>query len=306
MNNRGFGTRGMGGFGGDFGGGPGGRMGGGDMGGMRAAFGGASGMDIGALMRGTANVDSILDAALRNPVREVLALRDSIALTAEQTASIQLLSDTLDAQHARRRAELEPVLQQVVASAGAGRPNPQDLQQQLQLQIQPHLSGAQREAAEAMTQVQRELSAEQWQKLPMSLRQTQQQQQRGSFNAVGFIDRMLANPLPVLLELRDTLGMTPEQIAQIEKISTDLQVSLAKRREDLGRRFDNVQPGAEQGRIFQELQPEIEKTRSEITDALKAAEKVLTPEQWKQVPEQIRNPFQPQRGQRRGGGDEPV
>ncbi|HSJ33137.1 MAG TPA: hypothetical protein VK933_16970, partial [Longimicrobiales bacterium] len=192
-------------------------------------------------------------------------------------------------------------LQQVVASAGAGRTNPQELQQQLQLQIQPHLSGAQREAAEAMTQVQRELSAEQWEKVPMSLRQTQQQQQRGSFNAVGFIDRMLANPLPVLLELRDTLGMTPEQVTQIEKISTDLQVSLAKRREDLGKRFDNVQPGAEQGRIFQELQPEIEKTRSEISDALKAVEKVLTPEQWKQVPEQIRNPFQPQRGQRRGG-----
>jgi hypothetical protein len=91
-----------------------------------------------------------------------------------------------------------------------------------------------------MTQVQRELSAEQWEMLPASLRQTQQQQQRGSFNAVGFIDRMLANPLPVLLELRDTLRMTPEQIAQIEKLSTDLQVSLAQRREDLGRRFDNV------------------------------------------------------------------
>ncbi|HSK18761.1 MAG TPA: TonB-dependent receptor [Longimicrobiales bacterium] len=303
MNNRGFGTRGMGGgFAGDFGGG--GRMGGGDMGGMRGAMGGAPGMDIGALMRGTANVDSILDAALRNPVKDVLALRDSLGMTAEQVTSIQLLADTVDAQHARRRADLEPALQQVAASVGAGRPNPQELQQQFQLQIQPHLSGAQREVAEAMTLVQRELSPEQWEKVPASLRQTQQQQQRGSFNAVGFIDRMLANPLPVLLELRDTLRMTPEQIAQIEKISTDLQVSLAQRREALGRRFDNVQPGAEQGRIFQELQPEIEKTRSEISDALKAAEKVLTPEQWKQVPEQIRNPFQPQqRGQRRGGGE---
>jgi hypothetical protein len=112
---------------------------------------------------------------------------------------------------------------------------------------------------------------------------------------------MLANPLPVLLELKDTLKMTPEQVAQIEKISTDLQVSLASRRQELGRRFDNVQPGAEQGRIFQELQPEIEKTRTEIGDALKAAERVLTPEQWRQVPEQIRNPFQPQSGRRRGG-----
>jgi hypothetical protein len=88
------------------------------MGGMRVAMGGAPGMDIGALMRGTANVDSILDAALRNPVKDVLALRDSLGLTAEQVTSIQLLADTVDAQHARRRADLEPALQQVAASAG--------------------------------------------------------------------------------------------------------------------------------------------------------------------------------------------
>jgi Spy/CpxP family protein refolding chaperone len=111
---------------------------------------------------------------------------------------------------------------------------------------------------------------------------------------------MLANPLPVLLELKDTLSLTPEQVTRIEKISTDLQVSLAKRREDLGRRFDNVQQGAEQGRIFQELQPEIEKTRTEISEALEAVQQILTRDQWDRVPDQIRNPFQPQRG-RRGG-----
>jgi hypothetical protein len=295
MNNRGFGTRGFGGgFPGGFGGGPGG---GGRMIGGPA---GAGGMDMIALMRGTANVDSILAAVLTNPVRQVLELRDTIELTAGQVTAVQLISDTLDVQLARRHTELEPALQLIMSSAG-GAPNPQQIRQQVQLQIQPHVSGAQREAAEAMAQVERELGEAQWQKLPESLRRAAQQPERGGFNAVGFLDRMLVNPLPVLLELKDTLQMTTEQIALIETLSADLQVLLARRREDLGRRFDNVQAGAEQGRIFQELQPEIERARTEIGDALKAAERVLTPDQWKQVPEQVRNPFQPQRVQRRGG-----
>ncbi|MBR9988807.1 MAG: TonB-dependent receptor [Gemmatimonadetes bacterium] len=290
MNNRGFGTRGMGGFGG----GMPGAFGGDRMAGAMARMGGT---DIGALIGGAGNIESILSSLLTNPVRQVLALRDTLALTPTQLTMVQQISDTLDAQHARRRAELEPALQLVMGGTG-GRPDPQQMQQQIQLQIQPHVSGAQREAAEAMSLVQRELSTEQWEKVPAALRSAGQQQQRGGFNAVGFLDRMLANPIPVLLELKDTLRMTPEQVTQIEKISTDLQILLAKRREDLGKRFDNVQAGAEQGRIFQELQPEIEKSRTEISDALKAAERVLTSDQWKQVPEQIRNPFQPQQQQR--------
>lgn len=253
-------------------------------------------------MRGTANVDSVLTSLLTNPVRQVLALRDTLALTSEQLKTLETVADTLDAQHARRRATLEPLAGQLMAAARAGgQQNPQQITQQVRLELQPQLDGARREAAEAMTVVQRELSAEQWDRLPDPLRETQQQR-RGGFNAVGFLDRMLANPLPVLLELKDTLGLTAEQVTQLERLSTGLQISLAKRREELGKRFDNVAAGAEQGRIFQEIQPEVEKARGEITDALKAAEKVLTADQWKQVPEQIRNPFQPQRG-RRGGGE---
>ncbi|HEX6309353.1 MAG TPA: TonB-dependent receptor [Longimicrobiales bacterium] len=305
MSNRGFGTRGLGGgFGGAFGG-PGGFGGGrGDFavrGGAPGGFGGG-GVDLGALMRGTANVDSVLTALLANPVRQVLALRDTLALTPEQFKTLETIADTLDAQHAGRRATLEPLAAQLIEAARAGgQQNPQQLMQQVQLELQPQLEGARRESAEAMTAVQRALTAEQWDRVPQSLRSAGETR-RGGFNAVGFLDRMLANPLPVLLELRDTLQLTQDQVAALERLSGDLQVSLSRRREELGRRFDNVAAGTEQGRIFQEIQPEIERARGEITDALKAAEKVLTADQWKQVPEQIRNPFQPQRG-RRGGGE---
>jgi carboxypeptidase family protein/TonB-dependent receptor-like protein/LTXXQ motif family protein len=175
------------------------------------------------------------------------------------------------------------------------------LLQRIQLEIAPVIEGARRESSQAMAQLQRELTPEQWQKIPARIRG--QGGRGGGFNAVGMLDRMLANPIPVLLQLKDTLRLTPEQIAKIEQISTDLQAKLAKRREDLGRRFDNVQ-GEQQGRVFQEMQPQIQESRTEVTNALKAVEKVLTSEQWKQVPERVKNPFQGQQlpGQRQGRG----
>jgi hypothetical protein len=188
---------------------------------------------------------------------------------------------------------------------GGGRGGVQGLDPQLiqriQLEITPTIEGARRESTQTMAQVQRELTPEQWQKIPARLR-GQGGRGGGGFNAVGMLDRMLANPIPVLLQLKDTLKLTPEQISQIEQISTNLEAKLAKRREDLGRRFDNVQ-GEQQGRVFQELQPQINESRSEVTAALKAVEKILTSDQWKQVPDRVKNPFQgAQPGQRGGRG----
>jgi hypothetical protein len=318
MNNRGFGTIAAPAFG-DFGGGGRGGFGGpggGDFGG-RGGFGGGpgGGFAMADLLRGGAegaNVDSLLDASLRNPVVQVIALKDSLSLSDAQVRSLSLISDTLDAQLARRREALQPMLANLAAqtrggAAGGGRGaiNPEAMRQ-VQLEIQPLMSSAQREAREALGLAQRELSAEQWEKVPAAIRNTGQAQAggRGGFNAVGLIDRMLANPLPVLLELKDTLNLSAEQVAQIEAVSNGLQEKLNARREELGRRFDNAQDGVQQGRIFQEIQPAVETTRKEVGEALKAVEKILTPDQWKQVPDRIRNPFQgqgPGRGGRGGG-----
>jgi predicted glycoside hydrolase/deacetylase ChbG (UPF0249 family) len=112
---------------------------------------------------------------------------------------------------------------------------------------------------------------------------------------------MLANPLPVLLALRDTLKLTTEQVTQIEAISDQLQETLNRRREELGRRFDNLQ-GAQQAQAFAQIQPEIERTRNEVTAALRQVERILTPEQWQQVPERVRSPFQGGPAVRRRGG----
>jgi hypothetical protein len=46
------------------------------------------------------------------------------------------------------------------------------------------------------------------------------------------------------------------------------------------------------GAIFQAIGPRLQEARTGSQRALQEAQKVLTPEQWQKVPEQIRNPNQ--------------
>jgi hypothetical protein len=306
MNNRGFGAVAMGGMGGGRGG-----FVGGTGGGERMIVRGEGGMGEGGTMvfrgpGGGMNADSMLASALANPVARILALKDSLKLGAEQVVAVKAISDSLDAQLARRRTALAPLtrdLAPMLQGGGERRAMDPQTMQRIQTELQPQLDGARREQGDALRMAERVLTAEQWQKVPEQVRTPAQPTRRvvggpGGFNAVALVDRMLANPLPVLLELKDTLKLTPEQVSKVEEISNALQEKLNKRREMLGRRFDGAQ-GGEQGRIFQEVQPEIEAARREITDALKAAQRALSEEQWKQVPERVRDPFRG--GVQRGG-----
>ena len=193
-------------------------------------------------------------------------------------------------------------------AGGAGNFNfdPQ-IMQRIQLEVTPTIEGGRREVTQNMQLVQRELTPEQWAKLPARLRGAGNAGGRGnSFNGLGLLDRMLTNPIPVLLSLKDTLKLTPEQVTQIEVISKTVDEALTKRRADLGKRFEGV-AGDQQARVFGEIQPQIQDARKQVTDALKAIEKLLSGDQWKQVPDRIKNPFQNQqipgggRGRGRGG-----
>ena len=114
---------------------------------------------------------------------------------------------------------------------------------------------------------------------------------RGGGNVVGLLDRMLANPIPVLLELKDTLQLTAEQVARVQSISDSLQLKLDAQRDTLGRKIESASP-EQQRQLFGEIQPAIEATRQQVRSALGEVQKVLTPAQWEQVPALVRDPFQ--------------
>jgi hypothetical protein len=299
QNNRGFGAPIA--VGADFGRIRGGAEGGGGFGGGGDRFGGMMGMLRGEA--GAADPDSVAARAFTNPIRSIIERRDSIELSEMQVARLTTLADTLDRQLDGRRDALRTALSEIDLSALARRRDRTERSSEMdaggppaeveraQRALQPVLEAGRKDISNALERARTLISAQQWQKLPFSLRVATAGSGRGGFNVVGLIDRMLANPIPVLLELKDTLALTPEQTAKIGVISSELQDKLSKRREDLGRKLNDVS-GSEQGRMLMEMQPAIEATRREIASALKQVQAVLTEAQWQRVPEPVRNPFQ--------------
>jgi hypothetical protein len=304
QNNRGFGTpmgvRDL--AGGGFGGGPGG-----DGGGRFSRGEGGPGGFMGMLRSeaGELNPDSIAARAFTNPLRDILARADSIALSQEQQTRLNARADSLDMVLNTRREALRSALANVDFSAlervqrragppseGAGPPNMEAFER-FQRAMQPITEAARKDVSSALQRTRAELSAAQWQQLPLTIRAgatTAATGGRGG-NIVALIDRMLANPIPVLLELKDTLGLSAEQVTQVQVIAQSLQEKLGKRREEMGRKLENVS-AQQQGQLFMEMQPLIESTRREVMSSLAEVQKVLTAEQWTRVPEQIKNPFQ--------------
>ncbi|HEX9105704.1 MAG TPA: TonB-dependent receptor, partial [Longimicrobiales bacterium] len=317
LSNRGFGNIAMGdmggrgargGFGGDggfAGGGPGG------FGGM----GGFNRRDTLAL-----NPDSIAARAVSNPLPAIIALKDSVKLTPVQVASLKAISDSLDLRLAVRRdslraavsrVDLSPLRRQAsqprAAPSMLGRdfgdgpmgrmPDPKlrDAMQNLQKAMAPGLDSVRADVARSLAAARKVITPQQWDKLPFALRAPATGGAGRGFNAVGMIDRMLANPIPVVLLLKDTLGLTAEQVAKIQVISDKLQARLTKERESLGKRFDNT-AAADQARLFADIQPTIQSARQQVADALQDVKKVLTAQQWTKLPSEVTNPFA-----RRGG-----
>ena len=105
------------------------------------------------------------------------------------------------------------------------------------------------------------------------------------------------NPLARILELRDTLALTPEQTARLQTLSD----TLARKNDALGEEVramvqkagNNPDPAA----LFATIRPKLNEGRANLQQALDDAKAILTPEQWAKVPEDVKNP-----GRGFGGG----
>ena len=254
-----------------------------------------------------------------------LRLKDH-AFTPAQVAGLKAISDSLELKLGVRRDSLKQVLARTDLSAlrrqattQRAAPSPfgsdfgdrpgmtgnaiamRNAMQKLQQAMAPALDSARADVGRSLAAARQLLQPQQWDRLPFALRAPTVGGGGGGrgFNGVGMLDRMLANPIPVLLELKDTLGLTPEQVTRIQAISARLGAKLAKQREALGKRFDNTN-SADQARLFTEIQPAIQATRQDVADAMQDVRKVLTQQQWLKLPAEVVNPFARRAGGRPG------
>jgi hypothetical protein len=105
-----------------------------------------------------------------------------------------------------------------------------------------------------------------------------------------------ANPVNAVMQLKDSLGLAPEQLAKLQPLSD----SLAARNAALGAEVRKIMAdgGAnpDMGALFAKVRPIMEKVQTQNAATMREVEKILTSEQWAKVPERIK------RGQLGPGG----
>jgi hypothetical protein len=111
--------------------------------------------------------------------------------------------------------------------------------------------------------------------------------------------RAFPNPAARILELRDTLGLSADQVERLGAVADSLAARHDAMRAEVEERMGGTR-GADPMQAFRELQPRLADARRASQEALQQSEAILTAEQWARVPEEIRNP--PRREFRMGPG----
>ena len=111
----------------------------------------------------------------------------------------------------------------------------------------------------------------------------------GGDGAGGIADMAArANPVNAVIQLKDSLALTEEQMAKLQPLSD----SLAARNATLGAEAQKVVQDAganpDMGALFGRIRPIMEKIQKSNADAMRDVEKILTSDQWAKVPERIK------------------
>lgn len=111
------------------------------------------------------------------------------------------------------------------------------------------------------------------------------------------------NPIAQIIQMRDTLKLTDDQVAKLTTIS-DTLAAKAQATAIVIRAQVQKQGSSNPQAIMQSIRPQIIEGRQALTSALAGAKSILTPQQWAQVPDSIKTP-RGFGGGRQGGGRGP-
>ncbi len=112
--------------------------------------------------------------------------------------------------------------------------------------------------------------------------------------------QVLPNPISVMLGLKDTLQLADSQVAALKVIADSLDAKNGAVRDSLRADVQRAGDRPDPGILFARLRPRLQAGRDNIRKALDRARAVLTPEQWKRLPDALKSPGFG--GRARGGG----
>lgn len=126
------------------------------------------------------------------------------------------------------------------------------------------------------------------------------------FNAAGIIQRIrenLPNPALAVLDLKDSLGLTLEQVATLEPLADSIEARREAAALAIQQEVDKAGANPDMQRLMAALRPRLQEIITGTRDALNQVRRVLTPEQWNRVPDNLKNFTRPGGRQGPGGPD---
>ena len=114
---------------------------------------------------------------------------------------------------------------------------------------------------------------------------------RPGLDVRAIVRRLAPNPIRPLMDIRAELKLTPVQVAALKAIGDSLDAKsdeLTKRLEALMQK--EAKSGGDLQTLFPKLQPLLQEARNNYVLATQSIQKALTPEQWAEVPESVKNP----------------
>ncbi|HET7622082.1 MAG TPA: carboxypeptidase regulatory-like domain-containing protein, partial [Gemmatimonadaceae bacterium] len=122
----------------------------------------------------------------------------------------------------------------------------------------------------------------------------------GASDFFSRIDRLMPNPVKAIIALRDSLGLSGDQIARLQPLSDSLDAKNAVLSDSVRVVVEKAGNSANPRELFTQLAPRLNEIRANNATALGEARSVLTGAQWEKLPDSVKNP-RGGMGQRGGG-----
>ncbi|MDX2194153.1 MAG: Spy/CpxP family protein refolding chaperone, partial [Gemmatimonadales bacterium] len=126
--------------------------------------------------------------------------------------------------------------------------------------------------------------------------------------AAGFaanIERIVPDYVKPIQDRNIQLRLTDEQVAKLDSVQLRFRADRDKLGQELAEIVQKAGRNPDPAVIVSQIVPRIQKGRERSRKALEEAKAVLTPEQWAQLPEEVRSPPPPRFGGPGGPGGPP-
>jgi len=101
---------------------------------------------------------------------------------------------------------------------------------------------------------------------------------------------LLANPVVVILGLRDSLGFSSEQVARLQVVSDSLDAGNRPIADSLQVEAQRAGDGVDPTALLRRFGPKLTEGQENIRRALERARAILTAEQWSKLPDALKSP----------------